>query len=267
MNDWNWASALSDIYHSINLKDLWTQRLSFSSPFEGTNLYRVYGASLSHLMLLTQLVHFMLRLQINRPLQLKGCNSTRLSRLRCTWSSLHLYLIQLIFAISHPVLFFIETFNCCWDLTECRLSLELAYHISPCLLKLFWTYSQHVCQSAFMSPGYLSSGYLSSWWRFFFLIIIFQTPPLECLLYIDKIRTRRLDPRYSWKYWYFQEYEHKKGTFCAIVRHGDKSGWRCLEGELAISLKTGQTPSSLYLIRPPLFFEKNLLICMAWLKQ
>ena len=84
MNDWNWVSALSDIYHSINLKDLWTQRLSFSSPFEGTNLYGVYGASLSHLMLLTQLVHFMLRLQINRPLQLKGCNSTRLSRLRCT---------------------------------------------------------------------------------------------------------------------------------------------------------------------------------------
>ena len=100
-----------------------------------------------------------------------------------------------------------------------------------------------MCQSAFMFPGYLSSGYLSSGWRFFFFDNHISDTSMECLLYIDKIRTRRLDPRYSWKYWYFQEYEHKKGTFCAIVRHGDKSGWRCLEGELAISLKTGQTPS------------------------
>ena len=112
-------------------------------------------------MLLTQLVHFMLRLQINRPLQLKGCNSTRLSRLRCTWSSFHLYLIQLIFAISHPVLFFIETFNCCWDLTECRLSLELAYHISPCLLKLFRTYSQHVSISIYVQTPLWSVCYIS----------------------------------------------------------------------------------------------------------
>ena len=179
---------------------------------------------------------------------------------------MHLHLIQLIFAISHPVLFFIETFNCCWDLTECRLSLELAYHISPCLLKLFWTYSQHVSISIYV-PWIFIHWVFTQWMEVLLFYHHISDTPMECLLYIDKIRTRRLDPRYSWKYWYFQEYEHKKGTFCAIVRHGDKSGWRCLEGELAISLKTGQTPSSLYLIRPPLFFEKNLLICMAWLKQ